>query len=121
MKAYLINMHLLVPISRSSAKVKVKYKGYISQKMAISGAFVFHKYILFVQEDGKNSVGKGEKCCTMVISFFLFQPTISEIFYLRGHKNTRSSCKRLSHAKQRWGFFSTLSLINCLPNDKIFD
>ena len=28
-------------------KVKVKYKGYISQKMAFSGAFVFHKYILF--------------------------------------------------------------------------
>ena len=47
MKAYLINMHLLVPRSRSSAKVKVKYKGYISQKMAISGAFVFHKHIVF--------------------------------------------------------------------------
>ena len=47
MKAYLINMHLLVPRSRSSAKVKVKYKGYISQKMAVSGAFVFHKHILF--------------------------------------------------------------------------
>ena len=47
MKAYLINMHLLVPRSRSSAKVKVKYKGYISQKMAVSVAFVFHKHILF--------------------------------------------------------------------------
>ena len=47
MKAYLINMHLLVPRSRSSAKVKVKYKGYIFQKMAISGAFVFYKHILF--------------------------------------------------------------------------
>ena len=47
MKAYLINMHLLVPRSKSSAKVKVKYKGYISQKMAVSGAFVFHKHILF--------------------------------------------------------------------------
>ena len=46
MKAYLINMHLLVPRSSSSAKVKVKYKGYISQKMAFSGAFVFHKHIL---------------------------------------------------------------------------
>ena len=46
MKAYLINMHLLVPRSRSSAKVKVKYKGYISQKMAVSGAFVIHKHIL---------------------------------------------------------------------------
>ena len=48
MKAYLINMHLLVPRSRSSAKVKVKYKGYISQKMAVLGAFLFHKYILFL-------------------------------------------------------------------------
>ena len=47
MKAYLINIHLLVPRSRSTAKVKVKYKGYISQKMAVSGAFVFHKHILF--------------------------------------------------------------------------
>ena len=47
MKAYFINMQLLVPRSRSSAKVKVKYKGYISQKMAVSGAFVFHKHILF--------------------------------------------------------------------------
>ena len=46
MKAYLINMHLLVPRSRSSAKVKVKYKGFVSQKMAVSGAFVFHKHIL---------------------------------------------------------------------------
>ena len=48
MKAYLIIMHLLVPRSRSSAKVKVKYKGYIPQKMAVSGTFVLHKHILFV-------------------------------------------------------------------------
>ena len=48
MKAYLINMHLLVPRSRSSDKVKVIYKGYISQEMAISGTFVFHKHILFI-------------------------------------------------------------------------
>ena len=47
MKAYLINMHLLVPRSRSSAKIKVKYKGYISQKMAVLGAFVFQQHVLF--------------------------------------------------------------------------
>ena len=47
MKAYLINMHLLVPRSRSSAKLKVKYKGYISQKNGRLGAFMFHKCILF--------------------------------------------------------------------------
>ena len=28
-------------------KVKVEYQGYISQKMAISGALVFHEYIFF--------------------------------------------------------------------------
>ena len=50
MKAHLINMHLLVPRSRSSAKVQVKCKGYISQKMAVLGAFVFHKHIFFYQE-----------------------------------------------------------------------
>ena len=48
MKAYLINIHLLVPRSRSSPKVKVKYKGYISQKMAVSWAFMFHKHILLI-------------------------------------------------------------------------
>ena len=37
MKAYLINMHLLVPRSKSSAKVKVKWKGYISQKIGCFG------------------------------------------------------------------------------------
>ena len=47
MEAYVINMHLLVPRSRSSAKVKVKYKGYNFQKIAVSGAFIFHKHILF--------------------------------------------------------------------------
>ena len=36
MKAYLLNMHLLVPRSRSSAKVKVKNKGNISK---INGGF----------------------------------------------------------------------------------
>ena len=45
MKAYLIDTHLLVP--RSSAKVKVKYQGHVSQKMGVLGAFVFHKHILF--------------------------------------------------------------------------
>ena len=47
MKADLINTHLLVPRSRSSAKVKVKYQGHVSQKMGASGALVFHKHILF--------------------------------------------------------------------------
>ena len=47
MKAHLIDTHLLVPRSRSSAKVKVKYHCHVSQKMGVSGALVFHKHILF--------------------------------------------------------------------------
>ena len=47
MKAHLIDTHLLVPRSRSSAKVKVKYQGNVSQKMGVSGALVVHKHIFF--------------------------------------------------------------------------
>ena len=47
MKAHLIDTHLLVPRSRSSAKVKVKYQGHVSQKMGVLGALLFHKHILF--------------------------------------------------------------------------
>ena len=62
----------MVPRSRSSAKVKVKYQGHVSQKKSVSGALVFHKHILFNYffskpertMDGKirvtvNVVGKG--------------------------------------------------------------
>ena len=47
MKAHLIDTHLLVPRSKSSAKVNVNYQGHVSQKRDVSGAFVFHKHILF--------------------------------------------------------------------------
>ena len=47
MKAYLVYAHFLEPRSRSSAKVNVKNQGHIFQKMAVSGALVFHKHILF--------------------------------------------------------------------------
>ena len=47
MKAHLIDTHFLVPRSRSSAKVKVKYQGNVSQKMGVLGALVVHKHILF--------------------------------------------------------------------------
>ena len=49
MKAHLIDTHLLVPRSRSSAEVKVKYQGHVSQKMGVLGALVFHRHILFLQ------------------------------------------------------------------------
>ena len=48
MKAHLIDTHLLVPRSRSSAKVKIKYQGHVSKNMGVSGALVFHKHILFL-------------------------------------------------------------------------
>ena len=37
MKAYLIDTHLPVPRSRSSAKIKVKYQGHVSQKNGCFG------------------------------------------------------------------------------------
>ena len=43
-----IKAHLLVPRSRSSAKVKVKYQGHNSKKKAVSGASVYHKHILLL-------------------------------------------------------------------------
>ena len=45
MKAHLIKTHLVVPKSMSS--IKVKYQGHDFKKMAVSGAFLFHKHILF--------------------------------------------------------------------------
>ena len=45
MKAHLIDTHFLVP--RSSAKVKVKYHGNVSQKIGVLGTLVFHKHIFF--------------------------------------------------------------------------
>ena len=47
MKVHLIDTHLVVPRSRSSAKFKVKYEGHIFRKMVILGVLVFHKYSLF--------------------------------------------------------------------------
>ena len=52
MKAYLINMFLLVPRSRSSAKVKVKYKGYISRKNGRFGGIHVSQTHLVVDEKG---------------------------------------------------------------------
>ena len=48
MKAHLIDTHLLVPRSRSSAKVKVKYQGHVFQKMGVSGGIsVSQTYLVF--------------------------------------------------------------------------
>ena len=52
MKAHLIDTHLLVPRSRSSANVRVKYQGHVSQKMGVFGALVFHKHMLFSSSKG---------------------------------------------------------------------
>ena len=48
MKAHLIDTHLLVLRSRSSAKVNLKYQGHVSQKMGVSGALVFQKHFFFL-------------------------------------------------------------------------
>ena len=40
MKAHLTDTHLLVPGSRSSAKVKVKYEGHVSNKNGYFGGII---------------------------------------------------------------------------------
>ena len=50
MKAHLIDTHLLVPRSRSCAKVKVKYQGHVTQKMGVLGTLVFDIHILFFSD-----------------------------------------------------------------------
>ena len=47
MKANLIDTHLLVPRSRSSAKVKVKYPGHVSEKMGVSGHYCSQTHLVF--------------------------------------------------------------------------
>ena len=46
MKAHLIDTHLLVPRSGSSAKVKVKYQDHVSQKMGVSGGISISQTLL---------------------------------------------------------------------------
>ena len=46
-KAHLIDTHLVVPRSRSSVKVKIKHHVHVFKRMAIEGALVFHKHVLF--------------------------------------------------------------------------
>ena len=68
MKAHLIDTHLLVPRSRSSAKVKVKYQGHVSQKMGVSGALVFHKHIVFLKGFMLLTVFKSRDC---VVKYYI--------------------------------------------------
>ena len=70
MKAHLINTHLLVPRSRSSAKVKVKYQGLVSQKIGVLGGISLSQtHLVFnlcyflktlKEKSSENFVGKGE-------------------------------------------------------------
>ena len=75
MKAHLIDTHLLVPRSRSSAKVKVKYQGHVSQKMVVSGALVFHKHIFLLLISRQKSRGLRTKTFA---TWSQFLPTLSE-------------------------------------------
>ena len=55
MKAYFINTHLLVPRSWSSAKVKVKYQGHVSQTVGVVGALCFTNTSCFIRFKGPKS------------------------------------------------------------------
>ena len=71
MKAHLIDTHLLVLRSRSSAKVKVKYQGHVSQKMGISEALVFHKHILLKNENTNKRLCTYSLCLSFQFSTVL--------------------------------------------------
>ena len=60
MKAHLIDTHLLVPRSRSSAKVKVKYQGHVSQKMGVSGALSVSQTHLVSLENGTRAFSESK-------------------------------------------------------------
>ena len=79
MKAYLINMHLLVPRSRSSAKVKVRYKGYISQKngrfrgICVSQTHLVQHYFSYIVA--------GSPPIHVFLEFFLLVPVLCSVFF----------------------------------------
>ena len=75
----------LVPKSRSSVKVKVKYQGYKVKKMAVAWAFMFHKHILFVSaiQVCWKYLEKRRNCLLQAI-FFLFH----SVFYHFGELST---------------------------------
>ena len=92
MKACLINMHLLVPRSRSCAKVKVKYKGYIFQKIVVLGAFMFHKHILLFWCLQMLSIWTSLKIFRLVRSeaLYLYKYTQQMILCFQGSDQTPS-------------------------------
>ena len=71
MEAHLINTHLLVPRSGSSAKVNIKYQGHISQKMGFIGGISVsqtHLVTLYVRVE---NMGIGEMLVMSISSFFI--------------------------------------------------
>ena len=81
MKGYLINMYLLVPRSKSSAKVKVKYKGYISKKNGrFGGIRVSQTHLVFSELcpffDFLSSVKRPTSECWYPYAVLLFNITV---------------------------------------------
>ena len=81
MKAHLIDTILQLPRSRSSAKVRVKYQGHVSQKMVVSGALVFHKHILFVLKFSQKATA-AQRWLSKQCSFFLIEDNYGNISIL---------------------------------------
>ena len=112
-------MHLLVPRSRSSSKVKVKYKGYFSQKMAVSVAFVFHKNIFFF--GGGVEVVKGGRVNSATQNSFPSADPFPTV-YLGNNKNqsTESTEILMSLKSVAWvkksGQFCLLTVFHFYPS-----
>ena len=104
MKAHLIDTHLLVPRSRSSAKVLVKYQGHVSQKMGVSGALVFHKHILFYLslQAKKEESGSKEKASIEDSAFEALEKDFQDVSMLIGESNTVVSAYTLYRNLQQY-------------------
>ena len=124
MKAHLINTHLLVPRSRSSAKVKVKYQDHFTQKMGVSAALMFHKQILFsstfylvyqAKQTEMSVINKHVQVCTSYYFsrlLILCCRGISHKLYTKLNFCTRPNSRHLQTTKDMY--------INPLPHNTAF-
>ena len=114
MKAHLIHTHLLIP--RSSAKVKVKYQGHVSQKMGVSGAFMFHKHILLTELSPFDGLKFSVKIKLLMLSLGTGMSCSFSGFYFRVSKEIHFNMfctDRVSCGFTQFYMLSGISRVNC--------
>ena len=84
-------------------KVKVEYQGYISQKMAVLRALVFHKHILFTLKTLPNKIlaqSKLKEIEMLLPAFCTFPTMFSKGCFLRVFKRLLIDCMVFSTVYQ---------------------